>query len=119
MEDREQSRVASVLAVLVGAWLLISPIWIPVTDAALISLLIVGVIMVAAGFVQYFTESMMPSWVIGVAAAWLFVSTFVFGVSTTAAYSQIISAIVAFALAYWDGMEIMHIHDSHRQHPVT
>jgi hypothetical protein len=116
MEDREQSRVASVLTVLVGTWLLISPIWIAISDAALVSLLVVGVVMVAAGFVQYFTESMMPSWIIGVAAAWLFMSTFIFGVSTVAAYSQIIAAIAAFALAYWDGMEIMHVHD--RRHPV-
>jgi len=118
MEDREQSRVASVLVLLVGAWLLISPIWIPIEDTALVSLLIVGVVMVGAGFVQYFSESTVPSWIIGVAAAWLFVSTFVFGVGMAAVYSQLIAAIAALALAYWDGMEITHVHNG-RQHPVA
>lgn len=118
MKDREQSRVASVLAVIVGVWLLISPIWIEVGGMALISLLVVGVIFVAAGFVQYFTENVVPSWVIGVAAAWLFISTFMYELNMAAVYSQIISAIIALALAYWDGMEVTHI-NNRRHNPIT
>lgn len=110
-----QSRLASVVLVLVGIWVAISPIWISVTGGALTSIIITGIVIALAGLVQYFTRMSWPSWVAGLAAVWLFISTFVFNVSTGASWNQIIFAVVAFVLAYWDGFEITQVqhHQAH------
>jgi len=113
MKNRDQSKLASILSLLVGIWVLISPIWIAVSGAALTSLIIVGIVMIIASAVQFYTENVIPSWIVAIAAVWLFVSTFVFGVGTAAVYSQIISAILAFAFAVWDGVEIADIQQHH------
>jgi hypothetical protein len=110
-----QSRVASVILLLIGIWVALSPMWISVTGGALTSIIITGVVMALAGLTQYFTRASWPSWIAGLAAVWLFVSTFVFSVDTGAAWNQIIAAIVAFVLAYWDGFEITQV-QHHQMH---
>ena len=112
--QQTQSRFASIIMLLAGIWVAISPIWISVTGGALASVIITGVIIALAGLVQYFWHVTVPSWVAGIAAVWLFISAFAFSVSTAAAWNQIIFAIVSFVLAYWDGMEV-----SQLQHRMT
>jgi hypothetical protein len=109
MKDRDQSRLASILSLLVGIWVVISPIWIPVSGAALVSVVVVGIIMIIAATLQFLVDVALPSWIVAIAAVWLLLSTFAFEVSTAAMYNQILSALIAFVLAYWDGMEIAHI----------
>lgn len=111
MEDRSQSKLASVLTLLVGIWVAISPIWISVTGGALTSVIITGIVVALAGLVQYFWENPLPSWISGLAAVWLFISAFSFGVSHAMMWSQILSAIATFLLASWDGVEISHVHE--------
>lgn len=109
-----QSRFASVVMLLVGVWVAISPIWISVTGGALTSVIITGIVIALAGLVQYFWKSSVPSWIAGLAAIWLFISAFVFGVSAGAAWNQVIFAVAAFLLAYWDGFEMTQVeHSSH------
>lgn len=110
-----QSRVASVILLLIGIWVAISPIWISVTGGAVTSIIITGIIIALAGLIQYFTKANVPSWIAGLAAVWLFISTFIFSVGTGAAWNQIIFAIVAFVLAYWDGFEITQV-QHHQMH---
>lgn len=117
MKDRDQSRLASILSLLVGIWVVISPIWVSVSGAALISVVTVGIIIIVAAALQFFVDVAIPSWIVAIAAVWLLLSTFAFGVSTAAMYNQILSALVAFVLAYWDGMEIAHI-EAHRHVPM-
>lgn len=113
MERLSQSRLASVLTMLLGAWVLVSPIFISITGAALVSLLITGGVMVVAGFVQLLWENSFPSWVSAAAAIWLFVSAFSFTVSDAVVWNQVISAIAGFILATWDGVEITEVHRMH------
>ncbi len=98
---------------------MLSPIWISITGGALTSLMITGGVVALAGLVQYFWRASLPSWVAGLAAAWLLISTFTFDVSTAAAWSQIVTAIVTLVLAYWDGFEITQVqHEHNRPHVV-
>ena len=112
MESLRQSRIASVLAILLGAWLMVSPAFISITGGALTSVMIVGAVMALAGLGQLFTKSSLPSWVIGLAAVYLFISAFAFSVSNAVTWNEVLSAIGAFILATWDGMEI----SSYNQH---
>ena len=111
-----QSRFASVLMVLVGIWVATSPIWISVTDAALTNMIITGSVIALAGLFQMFWRAVVPSWVAGVAAVWLFISAFIFDMSTAASWNQVISALFTMVLAYWDGFEIAQVqrHQIHR-----
>lgn len=121
MENQQlsQSRVASVVMLLVGIWVAISPIWVSVTGGALTSIIITGIVIALCGLVQLFWKVSVPSWIAALAAVWLFVSTFVFSVSTGAAWNQIIFAVVTFIMAYWDGFEIAQVHQRHHAHPIT
>lgn len=113
MKDRDQSRLASILALLVGIWVLISPTWVGVSGAALTSTIIVGIVMIIASVVQiFFTRNTVPSWIVGIAAVWLLISAFTYGVTAGAMTSQIISAVLAFIFAYWDGAEVTEMHSS-------
>lgn len=116
MNNRSQSRIASVLTMAVGAWLLLTPLVISMSGAALVSMMITGGVFVVVGLVQLFWMNTLPSWVSGIAALWLFVSAFVFSTSTAAAWNEAISAIVAFVLAVWDGFEVGEVEHEHHLH---
>lgn len=113
MKNRDQSRLASILSLLVGIWVLISPVWIAVSGAAFASVIIVGIVMIVAAAVQFFMVESLPSWIVGIAAAWLFISSFAFDISSAAMYSQVISAILAFLFAFWDGVVISEAQHHH------
>lgn len=113
MNDLTQSRLASVLTVLVGGWLMLSPVFISITGGALVSLMVVGGIFVVAGVVQYFWESTLPSWLTAMTAIYLFVSAIGFQVSDAAMWNQVVAAIVTFVLATWDGVEMMEVRRLH------
>lgn len=113
MNDVNQSRFASSATILLGAWLMLSPVWISMTGWVLASVLVVGGIMALLGLSQMFTENTTPSWIIGVSTIWLFIAAFVFDASTAVAWNLAASAVVGFFLALWDGAEIAHIHNRH------
>ena len=113
MDKLLQSRFASVLAIVLGAWLMLSPIWISVSGAALTSLMIVGGIMILSGLVQLVTEVTIPSIVLGLAAVYLFISAFSYSVSTAMIWNEVVSAVVAFVLATWDGIETSEVAQLH------
>jgi hypothetical protein len=88
-------------------------------SAALVSTLITGAVIVIASAVQYFVSNTVPSWITGIAAVWLLVSAIVFGVSSAAAWSLILSAIAVVSLAYWDGAEVAELQNSGERHHPT
>lgn len=116
MQSLAQSRFASVLAVLVGVWLLLTPLAISMTGAALVSILITGGVIAFLGLVQLVWVNALPSWIMGLAAIWLFISAFAFSVSNAGAWNQVIFAIVTFILATWDGVEIGEFRRQHHIH---
>lgn len=118
MERLSQSRLASSLTVILGAWLMLSPIFISITGAALTSILITGAVMIVFGLVQLAWENSIPSWINALAAIWLFISAFTFSISTAAMWNQIVFAIIAFALAMWDGAEMGAVQRMHHTHAV-
>jgi hypothetical protein len=120
MENRlSQSRVASSLTVLLGAWVMLSPIFISMTGAALTSLLITGGVMVVFGLIQIAWQNTLPSWINALAAVWLLVSAFTFSdISNAMAWNQVISAIIAFVLSTWDGVEMGEVQRLHHTHAV-
>lgn len=118
MNSTTQSRVASVLTVLVGAWVMMIPAFTTVTGNAFVNLMIVGGVIALAGLVQLFWENALPSWVNGLAAVWLLVTAFTFDVSTAVAWNMIFAAVVAFMLALWDGIEVNESYRMHHQNPT-
>jgi hypothetical protein len=113
MREAAQSRLASVLGIVLGAWAMLSPIWISVTGKALTNLLIVGAVIIVMGIAQLLWENSFPSWIMGLAAVWLFISAFAFSVSNAMAWNEALSAIIAFVIATWDGVEIRQVHHHH------
>lgn len=113
MTSLSQSRLASTLLALVGVWLLISPLAVSITGAALANILAVGGILAVAGSVQLLWKNSIPSWVGAVVAVWLFVAAFAFSAGTLAAWNQAIVAIVAFLLSTWDSLEVTNIQREH------
>ena len=117
MESRlSQSRLASALMILLGAWIMISPVFISITGAALTSLLITGGVMIVFGLIQLAWENTLPSWINALAAIWLLVSAFTFSISTAMAWNQVIAAIAAFVLSTWDGVEMGEVQRMHHTH---
>ena len=109
MKDIDQSRTASILTLIAGLWVAISPLFISVSSSLLPSVIVLGVIIAIAGLVQTFWENTLPSWVSGIAAVLLFIAAFITGTASIAAmWNMIIAAIVVFALAVWDEVEISH-----------
>lgn len=114
MKRLSQSRLASGLMILTGAWLMISPAFISTTGASLVSLLIVGAVMIVFGFAQLATENTLPSWINAIASVWLLISTLFLGMSAAVVVNQIIFAVVGFVLATWDGAEMGEVHRLHQ-----
>jgi len=119
METRNQSRLASSLSLLVGVWIILSPIWIAMSGGAFASVIITGIVIVAASIVQYFWSNVVPSWIMGLAAAWLLLSTVIYDISAVAAWSQILSAVAVAVLAYWDWAEVSQLQRSGGDHHRT
>ncbi len=113
MDKESQFRVASILTVVAGAWALLTPLSISMTGAALTNILIIGGVLVVAGLVQIFWTNVLPSWVIALASAWLFISAYVFTMSTAAIWNQVIVAIIGILLAMWDGIEVNYVQHHH------
>jgi hypothetical protein len=114
MKDRTQSRLASVIAIIAGVWLLASPLWISMTGWSLTNIIIVGVIIGLAGLIQLLWINTVPSWVVILAAVWLFISAFIFDMSAAAVWNMVITAAVVFVDAIWDNIEVGHM--QHGQH---
>lgn len=114
MQNLVQSRIASILTVLLGVWIMLSPVFISMTGAALTNILITGGVIVVAGLIQLFWANTLPSWIVGLATVWLFISAFAFTVSNSAAWNEALAAIVTFIVATWDGFEISEF--QHHQH---
>lgn len=115
MKNRDQSRIASLITLLVGVWVLLSPIWVSVAGGAFVSIIITGAVIIVASIVQYFIVNSLPSWIVGAASLWLLLSAIVFNVGATAGWSQILSAVVGLLGAYWEGFEISSM--AHGDHP--
>jgi len=119
MDDLNQSRFASIVTLLVGIWVAISPVFISVTGGARTSLIITGIVIALAGLVQIFWANPLPSLVSGLASIWLFISAFAFAnLSNAIVWSAVISAVVVFLLSIWDEVEISHVrsHMNELQH---
>lgn len=114
--EKRQSIVASVIILLIGIWVALSPIWVVLSGGATASTIITGIIIALAGLVQIFWEVSLPSWVSGLAAVWLFISAFAFSAGTGGKWSLIVSAIAVFILSYWDGAEVSQLHAHKRRH---
>lgn len=116
MNEVSQSRLASVLTIAVGAWLMASPLFITVSGAAMANVLIIGAVVALAGLVQLIWNNTAPSWISAFAAIWLVVSAFIFNADAAFVWSTVIAAVIAFALAVWDGVEIDHIQHGKQPH---
>lgn len=116
MRDLTQSRVASGLTIVAGAWLLFTPLMISITGAALVSLYITASIIVVAGLIQMFWMNALPSWINALAAIWLFISAFAFSVSTAASVNEVIVALITLVLASWDSVETNEVRQTRQHH---
>jgi hypothetical protein len=113
MSDEAQSYLASILAALVGAYTALSPIWTTMSTGVMASAIATGSVIVIASLAQLFTKSTVPSWINGIAAAWLVIGAFIFGQFSFSIWSQVIAGIAVFLLASWDGAEIANYNAKH------
>lgn len=116
MDRLAQSRLASGLAMVVGAWMMLTPLAISMTGAALTNILVTGGAIIVLGLIQLFWINALPSWLNILAAIWLFISAFAFTMSTGAAWNQAVFALIAFVLSVWDGAEMSEVHREHHSH---
>lgn len=91
------------------------PTFTSLTGGALTSTLVAGGIIALAGLVQLFWENVLPSWIDGVVAIWLFISAYLFDVSTAVTWNLAIASVIAFLVALWDGTEVGTLHQTHHQ----
>lgn len=110
MDAKLQMRVASLLTLLLGIWVVISPVFISVTGAGLYSTIITGAALGVLSLVQLFWHNSLPSWINGLAGVWLVVSAFVLTVSTAMTWSLIVAGVLAIILATWDGNEVEQVY---------
>lgn len=115
MNAKAQSLFASILAVVVGVWVMLVPVFTSLTGGALASTLIVGGVIALAGLVQIFWENVLPSWINAAAAVWLFISVFAFGVSAAVAWNLALAALATLLVATWDGLEVSEVHHEHQR----
>ena len=113
MERITKARLASILMVIAGVWAMLSPLFIAITGAALVSLLITGGVMIVAAIVQLLWESSVPSWITGLAAIWLLLSAVVFTVSNAVIWNEVITGAITLILSMWDGVEIGEVRHLH------
>lgn len=104
------------LTLLLGIWMAISPIWLHMTGGAAASAIATGGVIGVFSIIQYFWSNTFPSWVMGLAAIWAFISAFIFAMSGGAVLSMILTAIAVFILSYWDGLEVA---ETNRHHMAT
>ena|GEM_PF-513305 len=109
------SRVASILTVALGIWVMLSPIWLAMTGGALTSVLISGGVLIVLGLTQIFWENSLPSWLNVVASIWLFITAFLFLMGINASWSTALAGIVGFILSVWDGSEMSEVQRLHQQ----
>ena len=105
METRTQSTLASGLTMAVGLWLLVTPLFISMTGAALANILVVGAVIALIGLVELFWTNTLPSWLGALTAVWLFASVLLFDMSSTAAWNMALFAIATFVISIWEGLE--------------
>lgn len=115
MNAKLQSRFASGLEVALGLWVMLVPLFTSVTGAALVSTLVTGGLIAIAGLVQLFWENVLPSWIDGFLAVWLYISAYVFNVSTAVLWNLVIAAIATFLIALWDVAEVYELHHAHQR----
>lgn len=115
MNTKAQSIVASMLEVATGVWVMLVPAFTSVTGGALVSTLIAGGVIVAAGLIQLFWENILPSWIDGITALWIFISAYALNVSSAVTWNLVTAAVIAFLLALWDGTEVSELHHAHHQ----
>jgi hypothetical protein len=102
--------------VALGAWMMLTPLAISMTGAALVNILITGGVIIVLGLIQLFWINALPSWLNTVAAIWLFISAFAFTMSGGAAWNQAVFAIIAFVLSIWDGTEMSEVQREYHSH---
>lgn len=113
MSDEVQARLASLLTILVGAYVALSPLWTAMSHEVMISAIVTGVIVTAASIWQFFSKATFPTWINAVAAIWLIVGVLTLGTYTFATWSQILAGAAVFLLAGWDGAEVAHYNHDH------
>lgn len=114
--DLRQTKVASVLALLAGIWIMVSPIWFVMTGGQKANAIIIGALVAIMALVQLGVKNTTPSWIAGLAAVWLFITAFIWNASTASVWNLVISAVVVFLLSVWDGAEMAHFERTHIGH---
>jgi hypothetical protein len=118
MEQLRQSKLASLLTIVSGTWIVLSSTFISITGTALTSLIITGIAVIILGSTQLYWESGLPRWINAFVAMWLLLSTFTFTTSSAVVWSQTISAIIVFILAAWGDAEVSELQHIHRSNAV-
>ncbi len=115
-----QIRSLSVVAVLAGIWLVISPFILGYNSAGNATQQIVfGAIVIILGFVRMALPNVVwPSWVNFIIGLWVIVAPFTMAATTAARWNEVITGIIVAVVAYSSSVVTTHSHSTHSHHPA-
>ncbi len=117
MADRTQSTTASIINIILGVWLIISPLVIIFPNSGqATNAVIVGIIVAVLSLIRAFTPETTAglNWINIVLGAWLIISPFLFGSNISVLWSDIVSGILVIVFSGWSGSAAM-VHAGHKE----
>jgi len=123
-EDRSTIQSISIINLILGAWLIVSPFWLSYTSSAakwnqvVVGVVVGVVVVVLAGLRALAPRQQWLSFLTGLAMIWAIIAPFILSYNRSVAYwNEIIVAIVVGFLAFWNSG--LHVHHTHHGHPAT
>ncbi len=115
MADRTQSTTASIINIILGIWLIISPLVIIFPNAGqATNAVIVGIIVAIVSLIRAFTPETTGgiTWINIILGVWLVISPFLFGSNAGLLWSDIITGVLVIVFSGWSGSAAM-VHAGH------
>lgn len=113
-------QTTSIINLILGAWLIVSPFWLNYTSsAARWNQVILGIIVMVLAFLRAILPRLQGlSFLIGLAMIWAIIAPFILSYSRGVAYwNEIIVAIIIGILAFWNSS--IHVLGTGRHHHAT
>ena len=101
-----QINFASSLLMLLGAWVMLVPLFTSVSGGTLWVQEITGVAFLVFGAIQMAVESTIPSWITAIAAIALLVMPFAVTTNTTVFWNELVVGVAALVFSAFDGYEV-------------
>lgn len=117
-QARNTMRGLSIVNLILGLWLIVSPYLFGYTSGAITNSVILGIIVAILAIVRLATPSQVwASWLNGIAGLWLIIAPFIVGFSVAAGYwNEIIVGIIVAVVGFWNASMGMPVHTATTTH---